>query len=223
MNRYLIILALFCIGKLATAENKQTALLSCNLDITKRESRAKELQELVTADQKDRQHWETQTAGQLLEVAQKDEARRKRVGEIFGEGCFLTAADYAAAAMVYQHGNHPDHYFQTFLWSKQSMELGDAKQSHLMALGIDRYLVSIGKKQLFGSQANRPGDANSACWCIQQVEKSFTDRLRKKYLDRTMAETYVWLKELNQGKKCPEKECSENLKPTPKGSVPGFW
>lgn len=159
----------------------------------------------------------------MLEVVRRDEYRRKRVGEIFGEGCFSKAEDYAAAALVYQHGVVPDHFFQTFIWSKRGVELGDEKQKRMMALGIDRYLVNIGHRQLFGSQANRPGSDPNGCWCLQKVEKSFPNRLRRQYAGKSLAEAFEWLKELNAGKKCPIRECTESLKTSPQGIVPGFW
>ncbi len=121
----------------------------------------------------------------MIEVQKRDETRRKRVGEIFGEGCFSTSEDYAAAALVYQHGDTPDHFFQTYIWSK-------------------RAVVNTGHKQLFGSQAMRPGPTESTCWCLDQIEKTFPDKRRK-------------------GKTCPNIECEAKLKPSPKGTVPGFW
>jgi hypothetical protein len=40
--------------------------------------------------------------------------------------------------------------------------------------------VNLGKKQLFGSQANLPDvDKPGACWCLDQVEGTFPDRTRK--------------------------------------------
>jgi hypothetical protein len=39
----------------------------------------------------------------MQEMVKNDVLRRKRVGEIFGEGCFSKAQDFAAAALVYQH------------------------------------------------------------------------------------------------------------------------
>ncbi|MGH8537891.1 MAG: hypothetical protein ACREXM_15890 [Gammaproteobacteria bacterium] len=93
----------------------------------------------------------------------------------------------------------------------------------MMALGIDRYLVNMGQKQLFGSQAAKPDFKPDTCWCLQKVEDSFPDKLRKEYTGKTLTEAFDWLKELNEGKTCPNTECSADLKPPPKGTVPGFW
>ncbi|CAL7959146.1 hypothetical protein GAMM_100021 [Gammaproteobacteria bacterium] len=59
---------------------------------------------------------------------------------------------------------------------------------------------------------------------MRQVESSFPDALRKKYLGKSLKErSYHQFALFNKGKICPNVECSENLKPTPKGTVLGLW
>ncbi len=75
---------------------------SCHNDPEKQFMRSHELQEIVKADQADRQ-----IPGSKIDwnkVSAADETRSKRVAEIFAEGCFKSAGDYAAAALVFQHG-----------------------------------------------------------------------------------------------------------------------
>ena len=190
--------------------------------------RSKELQDLYNADQSDyRKELETHPdqpidVQKLQQMAVNDLERRKRVGEIFGEGCFHIADDYSAAAMIYQHGDVPDHYFQAFIWAKSAVSLGDAKEKSVMAIAIDRYLVHTGQKQLFGSQANKPS-GSSACWCLEPVEMSFPDSVRKEYHGKDLSEDVAWLQSLNGSNNCPEVYCKSDLKPSPKGTVPGFW
>jgi len=177
----------------------------------------------VKADQADRQDWAGKTPEEMQEVVQRDVARRKRVGEIFGEGCFSKAEDYAAAALVYQHGDVPDHFLQAFMWAKRAVELGDDGQRRLMALAIDRYLVNIGHKQLFASQASKPDMKPGTCWCLQPIEPSFPEDLRKEIGGQSLKEAFGWLEELNQGTDCPNVECAQPLEPSPAGTIPGFW
>jgi hypothetical protein len=182
------------------------------------EQRAKELQQIVKADQDARKSMPLPAGTEVADLK-----RRMRVGEIFGEGCFKTAADFSAAALVYQHGNVPEHFFQTFIWSKRAVELGDESQKRLMAMGLDRYLVSSGKKQLFASQAYKLG-SNGQCWCLQPVEKSFPDAKRLECMHRSLPQSFKWVDELNKGTKCPAaSECPVVLSPSPAGTVPGFW
>ena len=107
----------------------------------------------MEADQKERENFAKITELQRSIFLENDLARRKRVGEIFGEGCLKTPRDYLNAALIYQHGEVSDHYYQAFIWANRALSLGDDKASQFVALTIDRYLVSIGHKQLFGSQA----------------------------------------------------------------------
>jgi hypothetical protein len=93
----------------------------------------------------------------------------------------------------------------------------------MIALGVDRYLVNTGHKQLFGSQAIKPDLKPETCWCLQQVEPGFPDSLRKRYTGKSYAAALDWLEELNAGKSCPARECPTELKPSPKGTVPGLW
>jgi len=180
------------------------------------EKRSKELQEIVKADQDDRQKIPLSQ-----DVISRDIARRMRVGEIFGEGCFKSAADFSAAALVYQHGSVSDHFFQTFIWSKRAVELGDVSQKVLMAWGLDRYLVNLGKKQLFASQFYQ---FNGGCWCLQPVEESFPDKKRIEYTKHPLADSFKGVDRMNKGTKCPAAtECSTPLSASPAGTVPGFW
>lgn len=205
----------------ATTFAQSFSFKTCDEDPAKQQARGAELQILVKADQDDRSvpfgsiDWQS--------VLPRDEARRKRVGEIFGEGCFKTAADYAAAALVYQHGNIPDHFFQTFLWSKKAVELGDESQKWLMAAGIDRYLVRTGYKQLFATQASIP--PGERCWCLDPVEESFPESKRVEYTKRGLAPSLLWINTLNKDKQGCENfgTCRILRKNSPQGTVPGFW
>lgn len=190
----------------------------CPDDPERQALRSQELQRLVKEDQDDRippVDWQR--------VLPRDEARRKSVGEIFGEGCFKTAEDYAAAALVYQHGNVPDHFFQTFLWAKRAVELGDSSQKRLMAMGMDRYLVNIGHKQLFATQASKP--ATQACWCLEELEKSFPEKRRVELAQKSLIEALQWVDSLNKDQSTcgPAKFCAKGFKDSPRGTVPGFW
>ena len=88
-------------------------------------------------------------------------------------------------------------------------------------MAVDRYLVSLEHKQLFGTQASRP----SECWCIQPIEEGFPESLRSEYRGGGNAAVtgLAYLKILNAGKNCPAAYCDNKLQPSPKGTVVGFW
>lgn len=108
-----------------------TNYISCADDEETYGRRSAELKKIANEDQADR------AEGVLApDAVFRDRTRRMRVGEIFGEGCFKSGNDFAAAALVYQHGDRPEHYFQTFIWSKRAFELGDARSKRMMALAV---------------------------------------------------------------------------------------
>jgi len=219
------VISCFVLCLLTEAVIAQEFFQTCYQDQARQHLRSEEIQSIVAADQADRQDFERLRTDQayVQELLKRDLARRKRIGEIFGEGCMKEARDFAAAALVYQHGDVPEHYFQTFLWAKRAVDLGDDSQKRLMALGIDRYLVNIGHKQLFASQASiPPGDK---CWCLEQVEESFPEQRRKEIAGMTLKEALEWVNSLNSN--IPEcqgpKQCVKPLAPSPLGTVPGYW
>lgn len=214
----LLLSLLFLTGCMTVPARADSTFKQCPDDPERQMLRSQELQTLVKEDQDDRTDpidW--------VRVLPRDEARRKRIGEIFGEGCFKTADDYAAAALVYQHGNIPDHFFQTFLWAKKAVELGDPSQKRLMAMGIDRYLVNIGHKQLFATQASKP--PKSDCWCLEEVEKSFPQKRRIELAQKSLSEMLQWVDSLNKDRTTcnTAKFCAKQFKDSPLGTVPGFW
>lgn len=198
---------------------------SCSNDSKMQEARSKELAQLVALDQKEREHFNTHmTLNEINNQIKNDLIRRTRVGEIMAEGCFKTASDYAAASLIYQHGDVPDHYYQAFIWANRAISLGDIKQKGLAAMTIDRYLISIGKKQIFGSQFYAKNVRGNGCFCLQPIERSFPDSLRIEYLGKKLADQYDYLSKLNNKEmNCSAVECPTKLSSTPKGTIPGFW
>jgi hypothetical protein len=189
-------------------------------------ARSAELQKLYDEDQSDYRKVIAENPGapfdlkKMEKMGTNDLKRRKRVGEILAEGCFHTAQDYKNAAMIYQHGNSPDHYFQAYAWANKAVELGDSKEKSAVAQAVDRYLVSIGHKQLFGTQLFKAGTAS--CYCLQPMEESFPDSMREQYLK---PESYglTFFKNYNGSAHCPDTYCDSKLLPSPKGTVVGFW
>jgi hypothetical protein len=208
---------LYCPVFFSSASGAAPAYVSCDQDHTKQALRSKELQKIAEEDQADRK-----TLPLSPGVSARDRARRKRVGEIFGEGCLNTLPDYVASALVFQHGDRPDHFFQTFLWSKRAVELGDSSQKQMMGWGIDRYLVHTGHKQLFGSQVTK--DESNPCWCMEPVEKSFPDSMRIAYQLHPLEEVFTGIDKMNAGAACPHGvQCKREVQDSPAGTVPGFW
>jgi hypothetical protein len=175
---------------------------------------------LVTADQAARTNPPADVDWPRIRAA--DLVRRTRVSELFGAGCLSSAEDYGSAALIFQHGAVSDDYKQAFDFASRAVLLGDGSKRDLMALAVDRYLVSTKHKQLFASQFTRRGD--DPCWCLHQVEPSFPDAQRVAYVGKTLEEERHRARTMNASTSgCTRTECDEGLLPTPQGSVPGVW
>lgn len=199
-------------------------ILPCYLDPNEQHKRSQEIHQLYLADQKDRENVEDMSDEERAAMRERDLTRRKRLGEIFAEGCIKKASDYYDAAMIFQHGEVADHFFQAFYFaSKASLEdYNGAKW--LKAAAIDRYLISIGHQQLFATQFYASQQTN---WylCLQPVELSFPGDRRLEATGKSIENMFAMIDELNRsnGRGCPQDYCQTNLKHTPKGTIPGFW
>lgn len=193
---------------------------TCEYDPKIQRERSLELVKLEEEDQADRILPYDQV--DWNKVNPRDLERRIRVAAIFAEGCFKSAADYGNAAMVYQHGTAADHYYQTFLWASRAVQLGDDSRRWLTAAGLDRYLVKIGQKQLFGTQFSKDSTGR---WCIQPVESSFPEKRRKEWVKLNLRDaTANFIKALNLNLAVDDiRDCDLKLKPSPPGTVPGFY
>jgi hypothetical protein len=207
----------------ASEAAKPTAekFVNCEADEARRKLRSEELQRIVAEDQADRKPASGSIDWNV--VAARDEARRKRVGEIFGEGCFSEARDFLAAALVFQHGNVPEHFFQTYLWAQKARELGGGKQARsLAAMGIDRYLINTGRRQIFGTQFSMTA---GRCLCLEEVEETFPENLRVEEGNMPLEMALSFQSSSNKDKPAcaAVRYCPRKLKPTPKGTLPGLW
>lgn len=93
-------------------------------------ARSKELKKLFEADIHDRANWQNMSHKQLEMIQVRDQNRRISVAKIFAEGCFKSADDYTEAALIYQHGDVLEHYYQAFIWSKNNAIISSS--SHLL-------------------------------------------------------------------------------------------
>ena len=107
-----------------------------------------ELKRLVDADQKDRESssidWE--------KVGPRDAERRARVKEIVNSGVSFCAEDLSGAALVLQHGDKPDDFLLAHILASAAVVKGDPEACWLSAAALDRYLHSIERPQVFGTQ-----------------------------------------------------------------------
>ncbi|MGZ3404443.1 MAG: hypothetical protein ACXWKN_16840 [Phenylobacterium sp.] len=111
-----------------------------------------EMQRIFAADQADRIN---EPAVDFKVVAARDADRRARTHRLLDDGVLHTAGDYAAAAFVYQHGGATDDYLLAHVLAMTAVAKGDKTSLWIASASLDRYLMTTGKSQVFGTQFTR--------------------------------------------------------------------
>jgi hypothetical protein len=128
------------------------AALSCS---GPRQDASTALQLLFEQDQAERSGPIEQADLTTMEIA--DSARRERVRALAARGALLSADDHYHAAMIFQHGRDSAAYHQAHVWAQRAEQL-DSTQLRirwLVAATWDRYQMSRGQPQWFGTQTTR--------------------------------------------------------------------
>lgn len=132
-----------------------------------------ELRAIYLADQQDRVD---QQGGRVpaCEVAERDGARRAQVEALVAGGVVMTADDYFRAAMVFQHGETLEHFWQALELATRAAELGHESGARLAAMAYDRWLMRQGEVQKYGTQYVIQG-GEKLLW---EVDPATTDQER---------------------------------------------
>lgn len=153
-----------------------------------------ELGEMFKSDQADRT-----TSNIDWNIVQKhDSIREKRVYELLDSNKVLTAADYKYAALIFHHGEDSVAYGMAVKLMKKSLELDSTRNKWYLAAITDRYLLSINKPQIYGTQYKRL--ANKIMVKEEMDSTKITDAERIEYGVETLAEQREKLKNLNRKK-----------------------
>ncbi|NVD44298.1 hypothetical protein [Qipengyuania atrilutea] len=85
-------------------------------------------------------------------VMREDVARLKRTRELLDADALNTADDYYNAAFIFQHGDEAEDYLLSHVLAVRSLALGKEEAEWIAAASLDRYLQSIARGQIFGTQ-----------------------------------------------------------------------
>lgn len=139
------------------------------------------LNHLYKEDLQDRasKNWEVVTEKELKWLQKRDKKRRDSVLFLHQLGQIKSAADFHHASLIFQHGETSQDYAVAHEFAKKAIELGDESAKPLFAATQDRYLLSIGKSQRYGTQFKR--NEHGEWELVEPVDYSFTDEERAKY------------------------------------------
>lgn len=109
-----------------------------------------EMAEIIAGDQGDRSMDPAQIDWAALNA--RDAARRARTRELLEAGALTTADDFFYAAYVFQHGTEADDHLLAHALAMAAQAKGRADAAEIAAATLDRFLQSIGRPQVFGTQ-----------------------------------------------------------------------
>ncbi len=183
-----------------------------------------ELAQMAVEDQSDRT--EDQNNIDWEKVSDRDRERRQKTQSLLDRGCVQSAKDYDNVALIFQHGITIEDYYQAYILSKKSGDLGNLDGYSLMALAIDRYLLNQGYAQLYGSQAvpiKETLGSNEILFCLWPVWPDFPEEKRQA-VGISLAEKEAWLMRLNnQADNTKHIYCDVPVKMPPKGIFENIW
>ncbi|HPF12380.1 MAG TPA: hypothetical protein PKW08_13225 [Flavobacteriaceae bacterium] len=149
------------------------------------------LVEMYTNDQNDRKtnpiDWSV--------VNKNDSLRRLRVRQLLDSGKVNTGKDLKNAAMIFQHGTDSTDYGLAVQLMKKAIEKDSTVNKWLFAAATDRYLLSKGEPQIYGTQYEKMGDEP---WRLGEIDTTkISDAERKAYGVKTLAEQREKVKQMN--------------------------
>jgi len=105
-------------------------------------------------------------------IARHDDERRARVHELLHAEKIQTGQDFWFAAMVFQHGQNPEDYLLVHVLASTAVAKGNRNGLWLGAASLDRYLLWVGKKQIYGTQFDLE---KGASWTQKNYDKDLLD------------------------------------------------
>jgi hypothetical protein len=112
-----------------------------------------EMRAIFEADQAPR------TSGRPIDwsvLEPEDRARRQRTRELLDAGALQSGDDYWHAAFVFQHGSEPNDFLLAHTLAIVAIARGRPDATWIAAATLDRYLQTIGQKQIYGTQYRSP-------------------------------------------------------------------
>ena len=134
-----------------------------------------EMQRIMEADQEPRQ---TLDISQMAAIDTQDQARREQVLALLAKDALHSGTDFEQAAFVFQHGSTPGDYLLAHTLAMIAVARGNAGALWIASATLDRYLKSMDRPQVFGTQFNRQPDGN---WSQEPYNRVLvSDKLRRK-------------------------------------------
>ncbi len=108
-----------------------------------------EMTAIFNADQADRANW---VSVDKAAVAAADKQRRAQTQALLDAGLLVSGEDFLHAAFLFQHGEQPEDYLKAHILGTVALARGEPRGAWIASATLDRYLQTIGKPQVMGTQ-----------------------------------------------------------------------
>src|SRR5262245_12900923 len=157
-----------------------------------------EMRAIFAEDQKVRQN-EISDA-QWAAISREDAVRRERTRNLLAHDQLHTSEDFRGAAFVFQHGDKPDDYLLAHTLAMIAVAKGDNGALWIASATLDRYLQSIHRPQIYGTQyVGKQGKMTQGSFTHEFI----SDSLRAELGVPALSNQQEQLKEMNAPSKHP--------------------
>jgi hypothetical protein len=112
-----------------------------------------EMDRIFADDQRARRPPDPSGPSQLYKT---DAERQVATRNLLAAGQLKTGKEFREAAFIFQHSHEPDDYLLAHTLAVIATAKGDQSASWIAAATLDRYLMAIGKSQIYGTQYMTP-------------------------------------------------------------------
>lgn len=132
------------------------------------------------------------------EITKRDVQRQNRIRSLMAEGKLQNARDYQYAGLIFQHSDDSQCLLLAHVLAVSAAAKGEINARWLAAATLDRYLQSIQRPQVFGTQFLQSDEKN---WTMEPYERGLlSDSMRAMWCVVPVSEQSQILKEGAEGK-----------------------
>jgi hypothetical protein len=122
-------------------------------------------------------------------IYKSDEEREAATRRLLASGDLKSGKEFREAAVIFQHSHQADDYLLAHTLAMVAMSKGDIDAIWIAAASLDRYLMAIGKPQIYGTQFMTPAGQHATQEPYNRV--LISDELRKELQVPSQAEQEV--------------------------------
>lgn len=160
----------------------------------------KRLIELFEKNQKARYDGDWEDKDFVKKLTKEEKQARKEILKMLEKGQIRTPDDFYRAAWFLHHGKDSRSHGLAVALAAASGHLSESWGKNLYAVALDRFLISIGQPQHFGTQLEK----RRGKWILSPYNKRTTDKERKLYFVDPIQKTIKKIEKLNLEEKINE-------------------